>query len=85
MARTKQTARYSTGGNVARKNLATKGARALNKSGGCGRKIEVPHNYYNVQGRRQRADFASDESTLSGGGGCLANALRTYYVRTPMI
>ena len=46
MARTKQTARKSTGSGAARENLGTKAAQAdmkkRNSSGGCGKKIEVP-------------------------------------------
>ena len=42
MARTKQTARYSTGGKAPRKQLATKAARRSAPARGC---VKKPHRY----------------------------------------
>ena len=74
MARTKQTSRKSTGGKAPRQVLATKAARKEMRKNQCpfAKRIRVPNNYYNV---------SKQASTLSGGGGCLVNALFTYYVR----
>jgi len=74
MVRTKNTVRKSTGGKEPRQLLATKAALHHLKNKNCpyAKKSRVPKNYYKVR---------VDESTLSGGGGCLANALFTYYVR----
>ena len=41
MARTKQTARKSTGGKAPRKQMATKSARRFNRTGG----VKKPHPY----------------------------------------
>lgn len=75
MARTKLTARKSTGGKAPRPNLVTKAARILTKNK-CPfqKQSRVPINYYNVK-------IPEQESKLSGGGGCLAIALQVYYVR----
>jgi hypothetical protein len=73
MARTKNTCRRGTSN-----AFATKAARELfnkqglfNKQHGTAKKRRVPTNYYNVSGH---------QSSLSGGGGCLGHALRSYYV-----
>ena len=91
MARTKQTFKTGTYQGVNR-GVGAKAARARASQLGIGgkaiaartlqgaqhgiggkaiKKRNTPKNYYNVQ---------VGESTLSGGGGCLANALQTYYV-----
>ena len=76
MARTKQTARISTGGKAPRANLAVKAAKTRMKNN-CpyAKKSRVPNSYY------KDPDHKEQESKLSGGGGCLAIALQVYYVR----
>ena len=45
MARTKQTARKSTGGKAPRKQLATKAARKASPAGGVKTNVKKPHRY----------------------------------------
>ena len=45
MARTKQTARKSTGGKAPRKQLATKAARKSSPAGGVKTNVKKPHRY----------------------------------------
>ncbi|GFZ46416.1 Histone H3 [Saitozyma sp. JCM 24511] len=45
MARTKQTARKSTGGKAPRKQLATKAARKTQTTGGAAGGVKKPHRY----------------------------------------
>jgi histone H3 len=57
MARTKQTARKSTGGKAPRKQLATKATR---KSAPATGGVKKPHRYYRPLVREIAQDFKTD-------------------------
>uniref|UniRef100_A0A3B4Y7S1 Histone H2A/H2B/H3 domain-containing protein n=1 Tax=Seriola lalandi dorsalis TaxID=1841481 RepID=A0A3B4Y7S1_SERLL len=61
MARTKQTARKSTGGKAPRKQLATKAAR---KSAPATGGVKKPHRYRDHCYRKLSAEFKHQSETL---------------------
>merc|ERR1712157_478336 len=79
MARTKQTARKSTGGKAPRKQLASKAARKSAPSTGG---VKKPHRYKpgTVALREIRQDFKSDLRFQSSAIGALQESVEAYLV-----
>merc|ERR1712100_427618 len=78
MARTKQTARKSTGGKAPRKHVASKGAKKAAASGG----VKKPHRYRpgTVALREIAQDYKSDLRFQSSAVAALQEASESYLV-----
>ncbi|KAF4446317.1 histone H3 [Fusarium austroafricanum] len=77
MARTKQTARKSTGGKAPRKQLASKAARKSAPSTGG---VKKPHRYKPGTVREIAQDFKSDLRFQSSAIGALQESVESYLV-----
>ncbi|KAG7461103.1 hypothetical protein MATL_G00206420 [Megalops atlanticus] len=77
MARTKQTARKSTGGKAPRKQLATKAARKSAPSTGG---VKKPHRYRHRLVREIAQDFKTDLRFQGAAIGALQEASEAYLV-----